>query len=155
MYLYYTGTPPLPCIPGGAGRCSGDTQAWQGMTDPQAALCPSTGEGSARSFLWGDVQMNSASSILHCCISSNRFDSCFAKWKWAKLSGGDSRKHHKQWKLKPNSFVSKKGKNFQFLQNSWIHYEGVLKFLLSKVHAWERSQSKDKTHLKMSFISEG
>lgn len=52
-------------------------------------------EGSAWSFLWGDIQMNPASSILHSYISRNRFDLCFARYKWAKLYRGDSRKHHK------------------------------------------------------------
>lgn len=42
-------------------------------------LSQHTAEGSAWSFSWGDIQMNAASSILHCYISSNSFDSCFAR----------------------------------------------------------------------------
>lgn len=57
----------------------------------------------------------------------------------------------KKWKF----FVSNKEKKIPFLQNSWKHYEAVPKFLLSKIYACERIQSKDKTHLKRNSISKG
>lgn len=124
----------------------------------QAALCPSTQQRGQPGAFYGVIfrwTLLPASFTL----TSPEIDLTYVLPNTGGLNSpeeilGSIINMEVKWNLKPNSFVWKKY-IFPFLQNSWKHYEALPKFLQSEVHAHERIQSKDKTHLKTSPISEG